>query len=62
MKRSAIIAVPLLLAATGCQFRYVETEVVTIDGERFVCTKTVNRISGNETEGDCYPVDRGGKP
>lgn len=54
MRRVLALAV---LVLAGCGHLDVQTDVVEIDGERFVCTKTVNRISGNERDGVCYPVE-----
>lgn len=57
MKRLVAVAVAVAaLALSGCQWRHVEREVVEVDGQRFICTKTVNEISGNETEGECEPL------
>lgn len=42
---------------TGCTTREVKREVVTINGQDFLCSHTENKISGNETDPNCTPID-----
>ena len=43
-------------ALTGCQWRTTETRITEVDGREFVCTYTLNHLSGNESESVCTPL------
>ena len=50
-------AVAIVVGLTsGCQWRTTEQEIIEVDGERFVCTYTLNNISGNQSESVCTPI------
>jgi len=53
---ATLVAASTLLCSCGVQTRRVERETVVIDGRHFLCSKTVNRLSGNESEPQCAPI------
>lgn len=55
MKR--IIVLSLILILTSCAWHEVQRDRVTVDGQDFLCSKTVNRFSHNESDPQCAPFN-----
>ena len=53
--RTTAIALALL-TLTACQWRTTDQRIVEVDGERFICTYSINELSGNESESVCTQI------
>ena len=62
MIRSLIAITAVALLASGCSWRTTDQRIIDVGGEEFVCTYTLNNISGNESESVCTQIIKDGEP